>query len=77
MRTVFIFVKYNGQLVKNAENLTEEEKKVIYKRTDPVAIRKFTEKEKRILGRLERRFGRLAVAYAEIETDALAEVDDV
>lgn len=77
MRSVFIFIKYNERLMEDIEKLTKEEKEVIYRRTDPFTIRKFTGEKMQILIELEKKYGKFTKSYSEVEIEGPGEVEEI
>jgi len=77
MRSVFSFIKYNERLMEDIEKLTKEEKEVIYRRTDPFTIRKFTDEKMQILMDLEKKYGKFTKSYSEVEIEGPDEVEEI
>jgi len=69
MRTVFTFVKYNEKLLADKEELTQLEKSLIIRDTDPDVIHRFTPEEKEVLKKLKARYGDFIVDYADVEIE--------
>jgi len=77
MRTVFTFIKYNERLLADKAKLTERERKLIIRDTDPYAIHKFTPEEEEMLAKLKDRYGNFIIEYAEVEVEGTSNVEKI